>query len=69
MGKVINIRGNSKVRGGGVPWWGRCLLRPMKDPVSEQIAIPKGSVAFGEPMPEQRKRVRGWEQLRETALY
>lgn len=64
MGKVINIRGNSKVRGGGAPWWGRCLLRPMEDPVLEQIAIPKGSVAFEEPMSEQRKRVRGWEQLR-----
>lgn len=52
--KSKNI-GNTRGRGGGAPWKNRCF--------------PEGTAACGEPIPEQRKKLRSKEQQRETTVY
>ena len=44
-------------------------LQPVEDPAPEQVDIPEGSEACGEPTSEQGKSMRGEEQQRGTARY
>lgn len=54
-------QGDTKVRAeGGTPWCcSRYPLELMERPILEQMGVPKGTVARGEPAQEQRKCVRG----------